>query len=214
MRSCVLQTHSSENTDLFRLTLSNHTEYCERHGYDMVHLNRRYRDVLYDLDPMLKQLLRGGYDRVMTVGSDVIFTNAAIPLDFFDDGCGWAFIGEEGMGSAAVNFDMVLWTSRPEGWRVVERLAELRQAYANHPWGLQQGACIMATDPEMAKFLKVYPPRVMQSFPYPVPAAAWKPGDFSLHFVGMSNADKVAGCKMFLETGQVRWGQRVGSNDG
>ena len=213
MRCCILQTHSRVNDDLFRLTLQNHAEYCDRHGYDMLQYHRTYEESMrwgaedYVLDAIER------YDAVLAVGSDVIFTNPAVPLSFFDDGERSVFLGEEGLNSSLCNFDVVLWT-RADGVRqFVRLLRETRPRYASHPWGLQQGVNLLAGDPDAAKLLRLHPPRVMQSAPFPNVPGMWRPGDFALHFVGMSNADKFAGCRQFLETGTVRWLGKVGQND-
>ena len=62
----------------------------------------------------------------------------------------------------------------------------------------------------MQEHLCIYRARGMQSAPFPNQRGTWQPGDFSLHFVGMSNVNKYAGCRQFLETGTVRWLPGVG----
>ena len=213
MRTCLLQTHSKVNEDLYQLTLPNHAAYCGRHEYDMVQINCSYKEFLLDLlDHVEKQLVI--HDQVLTVGSDVIFTAPEIPLSAFDTGTHGVFMGEEGLGSSPVNFDLVLWTRRPGTFEFIRRLRQLRPHYENHSWGLQAGVCIMIAQREMQEHLCVYQARAMQSAPFPDQRGTWQPGDFSLHFVGMSNVNKYEGCKQFLETGTVRWLPGVGNNDG
>lgn len=213
MRTCLLQTHSRVNEDLFQLTLPNHAAYCGRHEYDMVQLNRSYKDVMENgLDYIEAQLAR--YDLVLSVGSDIIFTRPDIPLSEFDDGVHSVFIGEEGLGSAAVNFDLVLWRNSDGTRRIIERLRELKPEWSKHSWGLQAGVIMLLMAGELQEHLCVYQARGMQSAPFPNQRGTWQPGDFALHFVGMSNADKYAGCRQFLETGTVRWMSQVGCNDG
>lgn len=213
MRTCILQTHSKVNEDLFQLTLPNHAAYCGRHEYDMVQINCSYKEFLLDLlDHIEKQLAI--HDQVLSVGSDIIFTAPEIPLSAFDNGTHSVFMGEEGLGSSPVNFDLVLWTRRPGTFKIIDRLRELRPQYENHSWGLQAGVCILIAQREMQEHLCIYRARGMQSAPFPNQRGTWQPGDFSLHFVGMSNVNKYAGCKQFLETGTVRWLPGVGNNDG
>lgn len=213
MRTCILKTHSAENEDLFRLTLPNHAEYADRHGYDIVSLHRTYKEVWWGIESLILGLIRS-YDRILTIGSDVIFTDMDRPLDAFDDGQRSVFIQEEGMGSAPVNFDVVIWMRRAGVERAINWLRMTRPFYANHSWGLQQGMALMAQDSAMEDVLKVLPIHTLQAFPYPRFPACWRRGDFSLHFVGMSNREKYEGCKLFLETGTVRAGWSVGRNDG
>lgn len=212
MRTCLLQTHSRVNEDLFQVTLPNHAAYAGEHGYDMIQLHRTYEEVWWGIEDIILGLLPS-YDRILSVGSDVIFTRTDIPVDWFDDGRHCVFVGEEGLNSAPVNFDLVLWT-KAEGVRnVIDWLRAIRPQYENHCWGLQMGMALLTRMPEMSEAIKVYPPRMMQSAPYPGYPGEWRPGDFALHFVGMSNKDKLAGCKRFMETGEVIWGKAVGRND-
>ena len=134
MRTCLLQTHSKVNEDLYQLTLPNHAAYCGRHEYDMVQINCSYKEFLLDLlDHVEKQLVI--HDQVLTVGSDIIFTAPEIPLSAFDTGTHGVFMGEEGLGSSPVNFDLVLWTRRPGTFEIIRRLRQLRPHYENHSWG-------------------------------------------------------------------------------
>lgn len=213
MRTCLLQTHSKVNEDLYRLTLPNHAEYAGSHGYDMIQLNRTYREVWWGIEDYILALLPH-YDRILTVGSDVLFTDMSVPLDKFDDGERSVFICEEGLGSSWLNFDVVLWT-KPDGVReIIRLLRETRADYADHPWGLQAGMAMLAAHRKYESLIRVLPPRSMQSSPYVGHRGAWQRGDFALHFVGMSNADKREGCRHFLETGGVIWRKHVGRNDG
>ena len=215
MRTCLMQTHSKVNEDLFQLTLPNHAAYAGRHEYDMLQINRGYGEVMADGLDYIETAL-GMSDWVLSVGSDVIFTNHAMPLSAFDDGRHSVFIGEEGLGSASVNFDVVLWKNSDGTRQFIKRLREIKPQWMQHCWGLQAGVImlIQAMDPAAVEHLCVYRARGMQSAPFPNQRGTWQPGDFALHFVSMSNADKFAGCKQFLESGTVLWMPQVGRNDG
>jgi len=206
MRTCMLQTHSAVNQDLFRLTLPNHTKYADRHGYDMVHLHRTYDEVWWGWESLVLGLLTS-HDAVLTIGSDVLFTDMETPLCYFDDETHGVFVQEEGLGYPCVNFDLVLWT-RNGAQQVIERLRETRPAYVNHRFGSQTGMTMLAKDPAMRNLIKVYPPQTMQGAPFCSYAGSWKPGVFALHFLGMSNEKKYEGCKKFLETGEIDWRRR------
>jgi len=196
MRTCLLQTHSSVNDDLFRLTLPNHAEYADAHKYDMIQLHRTYKEIWWGTEDYVLALLPN-YDRILQVGSDVIFTDIGRPLDVFDDGEHSVFIQDEGAGYPTVNFDVVLWT-KAEGVRtVIEQLRQTRADYEHHRFGLQTGMTLLTKDPHMQSLIKVMPPRSLQS------------GDFSLHFFGYSNEDKVVGCERFLHRGQLMLRRRA-----
>lgn len=204
MTTCLLQTHSKVNEDLYQLTLPNHAAYAGRHEYDMVQINRSYSDVMENgLDYIDAQLRT--YDWVLTIGSDVIITKPEVPLSAFDDGFHSVFIGEEGLGLDIVNFDVVLWKRGDGCRRVIDRLRELKPQWMQHSWGLQAGVNMMLMNKELKDDLGVYQARAMQSAPFLNRRSTWQAGDFALHFLGGSNADKYAGCKQFLDTGTVRW---------
>lgn len=213
MRTCLLQTHSNVNEDLYQLTLPNHAAYAGVHGYDMHQVNRSYKEVWWGIEDLILDLLPR-YDRILTVGSDVIFTNMGMPLDEFDDGEHSVFITEEGLGSAWLNFDVVLWTKSAGVRDVIAALRETRPRYVEHPWGLQAGIAMLASEPHMQHLIGIYGPRTMQSSPYIGHPGMWYEGDFALHFVGMSNKDKLAGCREYLEKGSIAWRRNVGRNDG
>lgn len=215
MRTCLLQTHSKVNEDLYQLTLPNHAAYAGRHEYDMAQINCSYDDAMtHGLDYIETELAR--YDWVFSIGSDIIFTKPEMPMSAFDDNIHSVFLGEEGLGSAFVNFDLVLWKNSEGTRQIIRRLRELEPEWSQHSWGLQAGVILMLQEqhPAAVEHLAVYSAGVMQSAPFPNQRGTWNPGDFALHFVGMSNADKYAGCRQFLEDGTVRWMSQVGRNDG
>lgn len=116
-RTCILKTHSAQNDSLFRLTLPNHAEYADRHGYDIVSLHRTYEEVWFGIEFVIEGLIRT-YARILTVGSDVVFTDMDRPLSSFDCGQTGLFVQEEGLGSSLVNFDVAIWSGE-EGVRSV-----------------------------------------------------------------------------------------------
>jgi hypothetical protein len=207
MRTCLLQTHSRVNEELFRLTLPNHAEYAGTHGYDMLQLHRTYEEVWWGIEDLVLDASRR-YDRVLQVGSDVLFTNMSVPLDHFCDGTHAVFIQDEGCGYPCVNFDVVIWQGAEGTQSVIEMLRKTRPLYETHRFGVQTGMTLLSKDPAMAGLIKTYPPRFMQSAPFIGYPAAWQPGDFSLHCLGLSNANKYKRCKHYLDTGELIWSGR------
>jgi hypothetical protein len=206
---CLLQTHSSVNENLYQLTLPNHAEYAGRHGYDMVQLHRTYLEIWWGFEDYILALFEH-YDKILTVGSDVIFTRPETPLHRLDDGCHGMFIQDEGIGYPTVNFDVVLWADREKCGQIISRLRARRGEYIQHAHGLQAGVNLLQHDTEVGSFIKVLPPRTMQSAPFlGYPEGAWQPGDFAIHFLGMCNEEKYLRARHFLETGDVLWRERT-----
>ena len=48
--------------------------FVARHGYDIVSLHRTYKEIWWGIEDIVLDLL-GRYDRVLSIGSDVIITN-------------------------------------------------------------------------------------------------------------------------------------------
>lgn len=198
--SCILQTHSSENEDLYQLTLLNHAQYAARHSYDMIQLNIVYGELLlnpyaYMLDVFEK------YDFVFTIGSDVVITNPAPPFEsFLQKHC--VAISLEDIGGSQCNFDTVVWG--PGKVHVIEQLQKRQAEWINHPWGMQEAFNILFR--EKSPLVRFVPLREMQSTHVKgFPKSMWQPGDFICHFLGAPNDDKYRRIQHFLETGTILW---------
>lgn len=199
-RSCILQTHSVENEELYQLTLTNHAKYAAAHQYDMVQLNVEYgvalRDPLSYILPVLEF-----YAFVFTIGSDVVITKMSVPFESFFQGEGVA-VSLEDVGGSACNADTIAWGSG--AMSVVELLEERRGQWQNHPWGMQEAFNQLLR--EESPLVRFAPLREMQSTHVKgFPRSMWQPGDFALHCLGASNDDKVRRIRCFLETGVVLW---------
>lgn len=205
MKTCILQTHSAENEALYQLTLPNHADYAGRHGYDMIQMNIPYavamRRSLSIVEETLKQ-----YDLVFTVGSDVLFTSPEVALTRFLRGDEGVVISLEDIGGSRCNADTILWRSSPTGHAVIHRARFTDDDWKEHPWGLQEWfnrQYVKIHDGNGIRFAAL---REMQSTHVKgFPKSMWQPGDFALHFLGMSNAAKFKGCAHFLRTGEVMW---------
>lgn len=207
IRTCLLQTHSRVNEDLYQLTLPNHAAYCGRHEYDMVQLNRSYGDVWFGYEDYILELSRY-YHRILLVGSDVIFTRPEISLDSFVDDNHSVFIQEEGLGYPTLNFDVVLWSGPAGISHVIGAMRATKPRYEHHRFGAQTGITMLSKEAEMATFIKVLPPATVQGAPFVDMPGTWNPRCFTLHFLGLTNEMKFECCKLFLETGKIRMFRR------
>lgn len=210
MKTCILKTHSAEFAELNALTLPNHTAYADAHGYDVLSIHWRERtakDMLWNCLSEIEKTLRE-YDLVLSIGSDVVFTDLKKPLAYFTTTCPTAavIISQEAIGGSQTNADMILWREDMGAEYVIKELWRNWAHYADDPWGpqavfnawLEHGGCGTEID-----FL---PCRELQSAPVRgFPRSMWQPGDFALHFLGMPLQEKINRCKHFLTTGEVLW---------
>lgn len=205
MNTLLLQSHDAGNADLYTLTLPNHAEYATRYGYDMLQRYVPFQPGSYweFIEPLRRLLLL--YDTVLTVGSDVIFTNMSMTVeDVIGDVTQNVLVSLEDIGGSAVNAEMIIWRRGPGATAVLDKLIGYRDELFNHPWGAQEAFNRMLA--ERDRDICFLPPRMLQSSPVRTfQNSAWKPGDFALHFLAMSNADKFNRCSHFLQTGEVLW---------
>lgn len=211
LKTCILQTHSEENEELFRLTLPNHAEYADRHGYDLISLHRPYRDMWWGIEDVVLGL-SGSYDRIISMGSDVIFTRTDMPIEAFHDMGYGLTIQEEGLGYPTLNNDLIVWSGGEKAESVIAALRHMRPRYEKHRFGLQTGITLMARDEAMGdpalrqiNVLKPRNPVSLQGHPFVGHESTWNPDDFAIHFLGLSNGMKTKLCRYFLITGDVLW---------
>jgi len=207
MKTLILKTHSPENARLYQASISNHVQYAERHGYDLLTLNRPYSEVMLSCLDLIKNALKE-YDMVVTVGSDVLFTRMETPMSFFlfpeDVG---VVISDEDIGGSAVNADLIIWRDNAAGERVMARLQAMHADLKDHPWGIQQAFNLIRAKNELPNSdIRFTPCRCLQSTHVKgFPRSMWKPGDFAIHFLGMSNETKYLAVSHFMGTGEVLW---------
>lgn len=201
MRCALFQTHSAVNEELYRLTLPNHAEYCGTHGYDMLQYNLSYAEAMqFDVILGLVGHALQTHDLVFTLGSDVVITNPAMPLSGFAPARGVA-VAAQGFGNSLVNADTVIWMR--DGFTDADNvLRGLCNKWQSHAFGIQ-GAFNDCIEQNLQPF-KLLPARSLQSAAWRG-AAAWAEGDFSIHFFGDTNANKVRRISQFLKTGTVAW---------
>jgi len=201
----IIQTHSSNNEELYQLTLSNHAQYAGNHSYDMLQFNVPWAKAKWEFIQDTKDVLKN-YDHILMVGSDVIFTNMRKPLEHFVDQKYGMVISLSDDGGSPINADMLLLNNNEKGFLVLDEIYSRRVELRNHPW-IGQQAIWEFLQTEIGKTcIKTLPCREMQSAPIKsIQNSAWQEGDFALHFVGGDHYDKVTRAKHFLTTGKVMW---------
>ena len=105
MKLLMLSDYSSHNSNVMRASLDNHLRYCCKYGIDTFYMNKPYSPhndfrimELYSL-----------YDYIITVGTDILFTNFNKDIrDFLTD----SFITiqlQDGRDNYTVNGDFIIW---------------------------------------------------------------------------------------------------------
>jgi len=205
LKTCLLQTHSGDNEALYRLTLPNHAEYCGRHGYDMWQLNIPYQTVM-SIPHLLVARALVNYDVVFAVGSDVIFTDLSKPLSTFFHGEEGVVVSLEDIGGSPTNADTLLFRNGAAYRAVMDHVNDEQETWSRDPWGWQSWFNRQLVTPTVPGAIRFAALRELQSTPVQTfPKSAWRPGDFALHFLAMSNVDKYNRCSYFLQTGEVLW---------
>jgi len=205
MRIALLQTHSKNNEDIYQMSLKNHVQYAAQHEYGMIQENISYYEALHDVVNIFSRALKI-YDMILSIGSDVVFTNMAIPIEsFIESGKGIA-ISREDIGSLC-NADTIALKNSYECQSVIDYFNKTKARWENESWGIQRAFnWILQEKPDdVYEKVSFHPVRKMQSTIFSDYASKWQPGDFSLHFVGCSNDEKRQRMGMFLNEGKVWW---------
>lgn len=195
----ILKTHSPENIELYQLSLMNHIKYAEKHRYDVLSIDINYNKICDEYIGYIKYGFEK-YDSILTIGSDILFTNFEKSLDSFKDSNYGVILSLEELGGSFCNFDLVLWQNNQKSYDILNRIIELTPIWIEHPWTLQQAFNIMAKESIGKSHIKYLPCRQFQSSPFNyAPNYKWQKEDFSLHYLCMNNKEKYDGVKYFLD---------------
>lgn len=209
MRTLILTGHSEggKHQELAELTRSNKQAYANKHGYDFVDLVIPYckAGFLQHLDAIKNAL--NNYERVMTVGADVLFMNHKIALDSFDHFP--VTIAREHNCFWPVNNDVMIWTtSSPiyDGWKpyppsltILERLIQDVDLWMTYCWYWQIHIWNLRCEEEFfEKHINIVEARAMNSTLIKG-ESEFQCGDFILHLLGMPNENKIALAKTYLK---------------
>jgi hypothetical protein len=200
----LFKNHSANNQALAELTLPNHFNYCTKWGYDLLIHTCSYEEAAWGLWEHFRAHL-SNYDIIVSIGSDVLFTNYDKPLtDFISTGHA-VTLGAENINRCGcpINADLMIWHNSHQTNELIDWSINCEKNYKSHKW-LTQGYWM---DLVLGgyKGINVLPCRMLQSAPYKNTPMEWQPGDFSLHFLGMDNNRKYEGCKAFLENKTINW---------
>jgi hypothetical protein len=197
VRWLILNHHDTNYNELADLTVSNHTAYCKKHGYDYsMRVCSRSGGGIYDnMDHQMLLYFLPFYDAVMTIGTDILFMNQDIALDdifpiSFDQQ-----ICDEHIGGSAYNNDVMLWRNAPSTFVLINEIISKKSEYEKYALKWQQHICdlIRAINPLISKMNRV-DEHVMNTYP-----DHWKDGDFILHCYFKNLEEKIKITKEFIE---------------
>lgn len=209
MKGFLATSHSSNNYEIFALSLANHAEYCTHQGYDL-HISVEQYEPMLDI-PLLTERLKH-YDFVGWFGTDIFITDMRKPLEDFLDPqhcCVIALDATQG----SVNGDFILFSTssavqKQQFAKLMPLLDYIQRNMDHQEVGIQQAInCIFWNNRPEKEFIKVMPARTLQSVsPWKnwenYNDFCWRPGDFCIHFNwvchGASIPMKMEGMKQFL----------------
>ena len=178
MKLLMLQDYSANNECVMKATLQNHLKYCKKWGIDCQYINKPYSP--HNNFHCLQNFM-SVYDRIITVGTDILFTNMEKDIrDFCSDH--FIVVQEQGplcKGQKVLNGDFIIWNSNYK--QKLLQMAELDKKYRH----TQAAMGALYKDEHWKNFFDVLPVRTLQSMcPWEkkeLQKFFWQEGDFSVH---------------------------------
>lgn len=204
MNTLMIQTHSPVNEKLYRATLPNHLDYASIHRYDMLQIDQDYLALLHSIS-YIKENIKN-YKTIFTIGSDVIISDMNKPISYFEDDNYGIIISKEDLGGSPTNGDFIIWQNNQKTLEAIDKIEEILLQIPGNSWGVQQTFNMMMNTDFGNTHIKYLECRQLQSSPFSrFPSYAWQEGDFSIHFLNMSNDEKYTKCNEFITNRRVLW---------
>ena len=169
----MISNYSSNNKSVVDLTLKNHYQYCSKFNIDFIYTIGKYSPYnnTYQIEVLLKL-----YNSVITVGTDILFTNFEKDIrDYID--YDYSIIVQQQRQNAGVNGDFIMWNNTSTTLINLDLLEHDKNKY----WSTQAELDHLSSKLN----IKILKPRSIQSInpnAYNGAQAQWKQGDFSCHF--------------------------------
>lgn len=175
MKTIIVSNFSNHNKKVVDLTIKNHYEYCNKYNIDFLYTMSQYSPI-NNFNQII--ILLNLYDNIITIGTDILFTNFDKDIHDFIDLNYDIIIQDEGTNS--VNGDFIIWNK-------TKNIFETIQFLKNH--SDECGATQYLFNRYKSKLnMQVLPPRTLQSIcPYGnehnknITHLLWKQNDFSVH---------------------------------
>lgn len=199
---CIIQNHSADNAELYKLTWENHWRYAVRHGYDLHVFVEPFETAKWGLLNAMQGLLRQ-YDHLFHIGSDVVITRPEMPLSaFYADEYG-AVVSTEQMDPAVglqINNDTLLLNNNAKGHEYLDYLRSYADTWTNP---LLQQSLTTQLIRERQDIVAV---KRIQGTPCNGQWGYWRPAeDFCIHFMVNGLQHKINYVRRFLEHGLITW---------
>jgi len=181
-RILLYSNYSNHNKQVVDLTIKNHYEYSSKYGLDFIYTQTEYTP--YNNTEELKALLQI-YDAVITIGTDILFTNFDKDIrDFIDDK--YSIIIQQERSGVGVNGDFIIFNKTSTIFEELDLIEQQKKYY----WSTQAELDSLSANLNML----ILKPRTLQSInptAYNGQEAKWKQGDFSVHCHRPSYAPKI-----------------------
>ena len=212
MKIALYSNHSNQNADLAQITASNKWDYSRLHNYTLITDRMPWGKHVEALERLLDIL--SIHDAVLTIGSDVIFTNLLIPVEKIIQDHDHVVLARETLGPSdpanrhlgwsSINNDVTLWQKTGATRHLIEQLIATAHTWTPLKCLWQEWLMYQLDDPasHASKTIRTVHPRLMNST-IQSGESEWKPGDWILHLVGFSNPDKVKLAKQILNSQQT-----------
>jgi hypothetical protein len=192
--------------NVWDVTYPNLMKYAEIYQHDIIRIeNGGERGMPWNkIDAASAILETGPYDWIFMRGVDFLVMNMSVSLESFVDDKYDMIVSEDCHG---INFDAVLIKNSAWSQKYLKFIYEEGYRRYNHD-GWKEQRCVIEThnDPEWRDHIKVISQKSFNSYNYPWynRSAETEPGQFTegdlhLHFVGLSNQERVSKMTEYLD---------------
>lgn len=176
------------------ISMKNHREYCNIHGYEYnVHFcNYKLGRTCDNADFYFVLDVLKSYDAIMTLDLDCLFMNMNITLDsIFPDG--EQQIARENVGGWAINNGVMLWRNCESSRKLLQHLINTKPEWTKDIWSWQRVINeLIGSGHDLVKNTKVVSWEVMNGFGcHNRCTSSWKEGEFLAHFLMAGTGQKV-----------------------
>lgn len=171
MKIALFNTYTADYQPLADLTIANHKEYCDRHGYSyhVIKEDCPYMpNFMFLRFPHLIKLFKDyNYDYIHFSGIDTLIMNYTIKIeDWIDKDYHFQLAKETSGGYRALNSDVFIVKNSPEGLAILELLASKQEEYKYKYWQEQAVMIDYFGREPYVNWIKIMPMQSFNSYPW------------------------------------------------